>query len=85
MTFIISTITLLSILIYTTFQFYWIHKHEQSIGYTIAHTLLSMVISLITTIYYFGEEYKTFIGSLVLLFFIGFYISKSANKLYWEY
>jgi hypothetical protein len=47
--------------------------------------LLDAVIALVTFIWYMGEQNKSFIFSLIVLLAVGWFVAKSANKLYWEY
>ena len=85
LTFIVSTLAVFISIGYTGFTIDWIQSHENSWGHTIAHSLLDAVIALVTFIWYMGEQDKSFIFSLIVLFVVGWFISKSANKLYWEY
>jgi hypothetical protein len=85
LTFIVSTLAMAIAIGYTGFKVYWIQTHEKNWGHTIAHSLLDAVIALVTFIWYMGEQNKSFIFSLIVLFLVGWFIAKSANKLYWEY
>lgn len=85
LTFIVSTLAMAVAIGYTGFKVYWIKTHDESWGHTIAHSLFDAVIALVTFIWYMGETDKNFLFSLVILFVVGYFVSKSANKLYWEY
>ena len=85
LTFIISTSSMAISIGYNGFKVYWIQTHEKNWAHTIAHSLLDAVIALVTFIWYMGEQNKSFIFSLIVLILVGWFIAKSANKLYWEY
>lgn len=85
LTFIISTSAMAIAIGYTGFKVYWIQAHEKNWAHTIAHSLLDAVIALVTFIWHMGEQNKSFIFSLIVLLAVGWFVAKSANKLYWEY